>query len=179
MVAHPHLARAGFGDWRLHQFEHLGPPYWENCTRLAMVDSPSGKSLNQAFRLIGVKPPRALRGGMLRPLFPCKPVLRRAQADQGAFDVSKHIEAVKAYLLDLQDRICAELAAEDGGAGFVERLGAPAGGGGRTRVLETAKLIERAGSTSPHVFGSSLPPSASAHRPELAGRGFQALGVSW
>ena len=88
-------------------------------------------------------------------------------------------EAVKAYLLDLQDRICAALETEDGGARFIEDAWErPAGGGGRTRVIENGQVIEKGGVNFSHVFGSGLPPSASAHRPELAGRGFEALGVS-
>ena len=93
--------------------------------------------------------------------------------------VSDRTEAVKAYLLDLQDRICATLQAEDGAAEFVEDAWQrPAGGGGRTRVIENGALIEKGGVNFSHVFGDGLPPSASAHRPELAGRGFEALGVS-
>lgn len=93
--------------------------------------------------------------------------------------MSNRTEVVKTYLLDLQERICAALHAEDGGAGFIEdSWQRPEGGGGRTRVLENGRLIEKAGVNFSHVFGSSLPPSASAHRPELAGRGFEALGVS-
>lgn len=93
--------------------------------------------------------------------------------------VNDRTEAVKAYLLDLQDRICAVLEAEDGGARFVEDAWTrPAGGGGRTRVIESGALIEKGGVNFSHVHGSGLPPSASAHRPELAGRGFEALGVS-
>ena len=88
-------------------------------------------------------------------------------------------EAVKAYLLDLQDRICAALEVEDGGARFVEDAWTrPGGGGGRTRVIENGALIEKGGVNFSHVHGDSLPPSASAHRPELAGRSFEALGVS-
>ena len=80
-------------------------------------------------------------------------------------------DAVKAYLLDLQDRICAALETEDGGKCFVEDAWTrPAGGGGRTRVLENGTLIEKGGVNFSHVFGSGLPPSASAHRPELARR---------
>jgi len=71
------------------------------------------------------------------------------------------VDAVKHYLLDLQDRICDAL-----------------GGGGRTRVLAEGALFEQAGVNFSHVFGEGLPPSATAHRPELAGRRFQALGVS-
>src|SRR3990167_5535744 len=97
---------------------------------------------------------------------------------QGAA-VSDRTEAVKAYLLDLQDRICTALQAEDGGAEFFEDAWQrPAGGGGRTRVMENSALIEKGGGDFSHVFGDRLPPSASAHRPELAGRGFEALGVS-
>lgn len=89
------------------------------------------------------------------------------------------IAAVKNYLLDLQDRICAVLAAEDGGAGFVEdQWERAAGGGGRTRVLADGPVIEKGGVNFSHVFGDQLPPSATAHRPELAGRTWQALGVS-
>ncbi|EXF44938.1 coproporphyrinogen III oxidase [Pseudomonas sp. BAY1663] len=88
-------------------------------------------------------------------------------------------EAVKAYLLDLQDRICAALEAEDSSTRFVEDAWTrPGGGGGRTRVIENGALIEKGGVNFSHVYGAGLPPSASAHRPELAGRGFQALGVS-
>ncbi|ACO76290.1 coproporphyrinogen III oxidase [Azotobacter vinelandii CA] len=93
--------------------------------------------------------------------------------------VNDRIEAVKAYLLDLQDRICTALETEDGGAHFREEAWLrEGGGGGRTRVLENGALIEKGGVNFSHVHGAGLPPSASAHRPELAGRGFQALGVS-
>jgi coproporphyrinogen III oxidase len=88
------------------------------------------------------------------------------------------IDAVKAYLLDLQDRICDALAAEDGEAFREDAWDRPAGGGGRTRVLEEGRVFEKAGVNFSHVFGAGLPPSATAQRPELAGRGFQALGVS-
>lgn len=89
------------------------------------------------------------------------------------------IAAVKAYLLDLQDRICAVLAAEDGQAGFAEDAWErPAGGGGRTRVLADGAVFEQAGVNFSYVAGDKLPPSATAQRPELAGRSFQAMGVS-
>jgi len=87
--------------------------------------------------------------------------------------------AVRTYLLELQERICVALAAEDGGDGFVEdSWERPEGGGGRSRVLEDGPVFEKAGVNFSHVFGSALPPSATAQRPELAGRGFQAMGVS-
>ncbi|MDR6356479.1 coproporphyrinogen III oxidase [Pseudomonas psychrotolerans] len=89
------------------------------------------------------------------------------------------LEAVKAYLLDLQERICAALEAEDGAARFVEDAWTrPTGGGGRTRVIAEGAVLEKGGVNFSHVHGDSLPPSASAHRPELAGRSFEAMGVS-
>jgi coproporphyrinogen III oxidase len=99
-------------------------------------------------------------------------------------------EDVKAYLLGLQDRICAELERVDGKATFqedswsrehgeAERDLTPAlGGGGRTRVLGHGGVFEQAGVNFSHVTGPALPPSATAARPELAGRSFEALGVS-
>lgn len=87
--------------------------------------------------------------------------------------------AVKAYLLDLQDRICNALAAEDGGAQFVEDSWTRAeGGGGRSRVLANGAVIEKGGVNFSHVYGTQMPASATAHRPELAGRSFEAMGVS-
>jgi coproporphyrinogen III oxidase len=89
------------------------------------------------------------------------------------------IAAVKAYLLDLQDRLCAALEAEDSAPRFREESWERAeGGGGRTRVLAEGAVFEQAGVNFSHVHGQHLPPSATAHRPELAGRSFQALGVS-
>jgi coproporphyrinogen III oxidase len=93
--------------------------------------------------------------------------------------MSDQTATVKDYLLSLQDRICSELAAEDGGADFiVETWDRPEGGGGRSRVLADGKALEKAGVNFSHVMGSELPPSATAARPELAGRSYQALGVS-
>ena len=87
--------------------------------------------------------------------------------------------AVKAYLLDLQDRICDALAAEDGGAQFIEDSWTRAeGGGGRSRVLTNGAVIEKGGVNFSHVYGTQMPASATAHRPELAGRAFEAMGVS-
>jgi coproporphyrinogen III oxidase len=89
------------------------------------------------------------------------------------------IMAVRRYLLDLQDRICAALADEDGAQRFTEDgWERPGGGGGRSRVLADGAVFEQAGVNFSHVHGKGLPPSATAHRPELAGRSFQALGVS-
>jgi coproporphyrinogen III oxidase len=89
------------------------------------------------------------------------------------------IDAVAAYLTDLQDRICAALEAADGGARFREdRWERPEGGGGRTRVLADGALLEKGGVAWSLVGGAALPPSATAHRPELAGRPRTAVGVS-
>ncbi|NCA69173.1 MAG: oxygen-dependent coproporphyrinogen oxidase [Sphingobacteriia bacterium] len=88
-------------------------------------------------------------------------------------------EAVKAYLLDLQDQICETLRKTDGGGDFREdRWERPGGGGGRTRIMQDGGVFERGGINFSHVFGAALPPTASASRPELAGRAFQAMGVS-
>ncbi|MFW1677403.1 oxygen-dependent coproporphyrinogen oxidase [Pontibacter sp. JAM-7] len=88
-------------------------------------------------------------------------------------------EAVKQYLLDLQDRICQSLEQADGKAQFMEDAWQrEAGGGGRTRVLTNGAVVEKGGVNFSHVFGDNLPGSATAHRPELAGRSFQAMGVS-
>jgi coproporphyrinogen III oxidase len=87
--------------------------------------------------------------------------------------------AVKAYLMDLQDRICTGLAATDGAAEFAEDVWQrPGGGGGRSRVLAAGAVFEKAGVGFSHVHGTQLPPSATAHRPDLAGASWQAFGVS-
>lgn len=89
------------------------------------------------------------------------------------------IHLVKAYLMDLQDRICAELQAEEGVASFQEDIWEHAsGGGGRTRVMAQGQTIEQGGVNFSHVMGTHLPASATAHRTDLAGRSFQAVGVS-
>ncbi|PIE00647.1 MAG: oxygen-dependent coproporphyrinogen oxidase [Thiothrix nivea] len=89
------------------------------------------------------------------------------------------IERVKSYLLALQDDICTQLAAEDGRGHFIEdEWQREAGGGGRTRVLTDGAVIEQGGVNFSHVHGEQMPPSATAARPELAGRSFQAMGVS-
>jgi coproporphyrinogen III oxidase len=87
--------------------------------------------------------------------------------------------AVKQYLLDLQDRICTALATEDGHGQFREDSWTrDEGGGGRSRVLSEGSVFEQAGVGFSHVMGAALPASATAQRPELAGRGFEAMGVS-
>ena len=86
---------------------------------------------------------------------------------------------VKAFLLDLQSRICHGLQALDGSAEFVEdSWKREEGGGGQSRVLTNGAVFEQAGVNFSHVTGASMPASATAHRPELAGRSFEAMGVS-
>jgi coproporphyrinogen III oxidase len=90
-----------------------------------------------------------------------------------------HTEQVRTYLLNLQDTICTALADADGDTGFREdNWDREGGGGGRSRVMEGGAVFEKAGVNFSHVFGASLPNSATAARPELAGRSFQAMGVS-
>lgn len=89
------------------------------------------------------------------------------------------IARVKDYLLNLQDQICAALEGEEPDVRFVEDKWQRAeGGGGRTRVLKDGQVFEQGGVNFSHVMGFKLPPSATAKRPELANRQFQAMGVS-
>ena len=89
------------------------------------------------------------------------------------------VEQVRSYLLKLQDSICNACEETDGTGCFREdEWSRREGGGGRSRVMEEGGVFEKAGINFSHVFGSELPPSASASRPELAGRHFQAMGVS-
>ncbi len=88
------------------------------------------------------------------------------------------LPAVRAFLEALQDRIVTRLSALDGRAFRRDAWQRPQGGGGVTCILEEGALFERAGVGFSHVYGQGLPPSASAARPELAGRSFQAMGVS-
>lgn len=88
-------------------------------------------------------------------------------------------EAVEAYLLTLQDRICGALEAlETKGKFFEETWSRAEGGGGRTRVLQEGEVFEKAGVNFSRVTGVDLPAAATAKRPELRGRGFEAMGVS-
>jgi coproporphyrinogen III oxidase len=89
------------------------------------------------------------------------------------------INVVIKFLKSLQDQICHALEAADGTGKFVEDNWQRAeGGGGRTRVLTNGSVIEQGGVNFSVVSGDKLPPSATAHRPELAGRKWQACGVS-
>jgi coproporphyrinogen III oxidase len=90
-----------------------------------------------------------------------------------------NIDLVKDYLKSLQNHICTTLEGLDGEAQFlVDAWQRPGGGGGESRVLSGGKVFEQAGVSFSHVFGDQMPPSATKHRPELAGKQFQALGVS-
>jgi len=90
-----------------------------------------------------------------------------------------HLSTVKDYLLGLQDRICAALEIADGAAAFAQDDWTRAeGGGGRSRVLKDGAVFEQGGVGFSDVGGASLPASASAHRPELAGAPWRAVGVS-
>jgi coproporphyrinogen III oxidase len=86
--------------------------------------------------------------------------------------------AVKAWLTDLQARIVAALEAADGLPFRSDSWTRPEGGGGTSRLIEEGQVLERGGVNFSHVLGDRLPPSASAHRPELAGRRWEAMGVS-
>jgi coproporphyrinogen III oxidase len=89
------------------------------------------------------------------------------------------IGGVKQFLLELQDRICQVIECEDGRQTFEEEEWSRAeGGGGRSRVMAEGEVFEKAGVGFSHVMGETLPPSATASRPELTGRAWQAMGVS-
>ncbi|WP_210397972.1 oxygen-dependent coproporphyrinogen oxidase [Motiliproteus sediminis] len=89
------------------------------------------------------------------------------------------ISAVVAFMQQLQDEICAGLELADGRASFVEdRWQKASGGGGRSRVMVDGAVFEKGGVNFSHVRGDNMPGSATAHRPELAGRSYQAVGVS-
>jgi len=88
------------------------------------------------------------------------------------------LNAVRTYLLALQDRICAALEQADGGRFKEDTWNRSEGGGGRSRVLTEGAVFEKAGVGFSHVTGATLPASATASRPELAGKPYHALGVS-
>lgn len=93
--------------------------------------------------------------------------------------MSQQADQVEQFLRELQDRICAAVEKLDGSARFEEDAWTrAAGGGGRTRVLREGAVFEQAGVNFSRVYGNKLPPSATAHRPELAGGSFVATGVS-
>lgn len=85
---------------------------------------------------------------------------------------------VKTYLLDLQSRIVSALEAVDGKQFSLDAWVRPEGGGGLSRVIENGNVFERGGVGFSHVTGQALPASAAANRPEIAGRHWEAMGVS-
>lgn len=94
-------------------------------------------------------------------------------------DSRPDIQALRRFFESLQNAICLGLEAEDGAARFREDEWVRAeGGGGRTRILAEGAVFEKAGVAFSEVRGDSLPPSATAHRPQLAGRPWEALGIS-
>jgi len=89
------------------------------------------------------------------------------------------IESIRSYLLTLQNNISDALCDLDGSLELQEdEWDREDGGGGCSRVMRNGDVFEQAGINFSHVFGDELPASATAHRPELTGRKFQALGVS-
>ena len=96
--------------------------------------------------------------------------------------MSANTRAVREYLLGLQERIIDAVQAEDGGTFITDAWQREPGGRlegeGLSRLLEDGAVIERGGCSFSHVKGKVLPPSATQHRPELAGAPFEAMGVS-
>ncbi len=86
--------------------------------------------------------------------------------------------SVKDYLTGLQNRIVGALEAIDGKPFLADSWQRAEGGGGISRIIEEGNVFERGGVGFSHVMGKNLPPSAAANRPEIAGRGWEAMGVS-
>ncbi len=90
-----------------------------------------------------------------------------------------NIDKVKNFFLSLHDHLCTQLEQLDGRATFMEECWQrEEGGGGRSRILTEGQVFEKAGVNFSHITGAAMPASATAHRPELAGRSYQAMGVS-
>ena len=91
-------------------------------------------------------------------------------------------QALRQYFLGLQERIVSAAAELDGQPfltdAWAREPGGPLEGDGITRLVENGGLLERGGCNFSHVKGRTLPPSATQHRPELAGAPFEAMGVS-
>ncbi|CAJ1005809.1 putative Coproporphyrinogen III oxidase [Leishmania naiffi] len=93
--------------------------------------------------------------------------------------MSLPVEAVKEFLLKLQDDICHAIEAEDEQATFMEdKWTREGGGGGRTRVIANGAVIEKGGVNFSHVYGKGLPGSSTERHPDMAGCNYQAMGVS-
>ena len=94
-------------------------------------------------------------------------------------DIPDPLERVRDWLAGLQERLCLALEEADGRGRFaLDAWQRAEGGGGRTRVLKDGAVFEQGGVNFSQVHGERLPPSASAHRPEIAGRAWDAIGVS-
>ncbi|OCQ51324.1 Coproporphyrinogen-III oxidase, aerobic [Photorhabdus australis subsp. thailandensis] len=90
-----------------------------------------------------------------------------------------NINQIKSFFLSLQDKICQQLEQADGTAKFTEQSWQRReGGGGRSRIMQEGTIFEQAGANFSHISGTRLPVSATAQRPELAGRSYQAMGIS-
>src|SRR5690606_22476194 len=99
--------------------------------------------------------------------------------NQNKSSASPNLSAVREYLSGLQDTLCDAIQKDEGAARVqMDKWTRAEGGGGRTRVLANGALFEKAGVAFSPVQGRKLPPSATAHRPELAGKAWEALGVS-
>ena len=88
------------------------------------------------------------------------------------------VTPVRDFLLDLQDRICRALEAQDGRAHFAEQRDESGGGLARPRVLEGGPVIEKTAVNFTHSKGARMPAAATERRPELAGRSFEAVSLS-
>ncbi|MGV7960698.1 oxygen-dependent coproporphyrinogen oxidase [Photorhabdus tasmaniensis] len=90
-----------------------------------------------------------------------------------------NVNKIKSFFLSLQNEICQQLEQADGKGKFIEQCWQREdGGGGRSRIMKEGAIFEQAGANFSHVSGTMLPSSATAHRPELTGRNYQAMGVS-
>src|SRR2546423_4889651 len=104
----------------------------------------------------------------------CRAIPDRAFGRRSPMDLA----VARAYFLGLQKRIVASLETIDGGAFRRDEWTRPEGGGGVTCAIENGAVLERGGVLFSHVIGNALPPSATAQRPDLAGRAWEAMGVS-
>lgn len=104
---------------------------------------------------------------------------KQFEISEPMLDIQSSVNEIKTYLLELQDRICDMLKQEDPALTCTEAIWQhDEGGGGRSRILNSEDIIEKAGVNFSHVTGRRLPAAASAKRPELAGALFEALGIS-
>ena len=88
-------------------------------------------------------------------------------------------ELVKYFLISFQNKVCLEMEELDGKAKFIkDSWTRTEGGGGVSCVMTEGHVFEKAGVNFSHIYGEALPPAASKNRPELAGKAFEALGVS-